>query len=239
MSIGQPMPESWDPVVNAWSNTTKAEQLKAFIREERSKYEVFPEQKKVFRALRLTPPGKVKVIIIGQDPYHTPEVADGLAFSSGKRGYVPPSLKIIFEEICKEFEHAPTSEIKNADLTSWAEQGVLLINTSLTVRKGQANSHKNKGWESLLETILEVLSKDFRPKVYMLWGAEAQKHEKLINQYTRDPLMTLILKAPHPASEIYKPNGKTFRNSNHFIQCNKWLQQKGLPGINWLSAISG
>lgn len=238
MSITTLLPDKWDDIVQEWSNTTKAEQLREFVKTERSKFKVWPEQKNVFRAFRLTPPNKVKVIIIGQDPYHTPNVADGLAFSSGLPNYVPPSVRVIFEEVCAQFQHH-VKEFKNADLSSWAEQGVLLINTALTVRQGSANSHKNKGWEILVENAISLLAKDsVRPKVYMLWGTEAKKYKRLILSQCKEHSQILILEAAHPAAELHKPTGPTFRHQNHFTKCNEFLKSRGVEPINWLSVMS-
>ena len=207
------------------------EKLKAFLSIERKSHVVWPQQNKVFRAFECTQPNKVKVVIVGQDPYYMSNTADGLAFSSQKPGYMPASLEVLLNEVYNDMK-APfiKADIGTCDLSPWADQGVFLINRILTVRQDKANSHKGKGWETLTDQVISILSKDFRPKVFMLWGNEAQKVEKFI-----DPTKHLLLKAPHPASELYgrKDKGK-FTGCEHFSKANLFLREKGIIPVNWI-----
>lgn len=152
---------------------------------------VFPPPGKIFRAFELVKPGEVKVVILGQDPYHTPGVADGLAFSSTPGNPVPPSLQNIFKEIAQEFG-VPVSH--DPDLTRWARQGVLLLNTSLSVRSGEANSHSKYGWHAFTDATIAAISDTCAHVVFLIWGAYAQKKESLI-----DWSKHLVLTSPHPS----------------------------------------
>lgn len=199
--------------------TAKANQLRA------QGVNVFPPQNQVFRALQLTPPDKVKVCIIGQDPYHTPGAANGLAFSINKGRYIQPSLQNIFQELCNDIQcRKPT----HGDLTSWAEQGVLLLNTSLTVEQGQPNSHSNWGWDVFTKAIFDTCLQLPQPIVFILWGRNAQNIASDIqwNQYSNK----YVIKSPHP-SPMSAPRG--FFGSKPFSRANTYLIQHGSQPINW------
>jgi len=237
MSINQQIANiigvSWAERIGYVFDTPIIKRLMSVLRVERQKFAIYPDSQDVFNALKLCPFDKVKVIIMAQDPYHTPDVAHGLAFSSKKQGYIPPSLQNIFKEIKSDIVE-PSGELlysPTGDLTSWAEQGVLLLNRVLTVRGGLAGSHQNIGWEFFTDAILKALlhnqlkSLD-EPYVYMLWGAHAQTAKSLI-----DPFRDVILEAPHP-SPLSAHRG--FLGCKHFSLCNSHLIKSGQQPINWV-----
>ena len=177
---------------------------------------------KIFNAFHLTPIEKTKVIIVGQDPYHEEGQAMGLSFSVSENTEEPPSLKNIHEEIQREdVLQGPWSR----DLTRWAEQGVLLLNSTLTVEAHRAASHAGHGWEILTDRAIELLGKDERPKVFMLWGSYARSKKNLI-QYRGH----LILESAHP-SPLSAYRG--FFGNNHFRLCNEFLMRNGEEAIRW------
>ena len=193
--------------------------LASFVTERRKVSNVYPESKNVFKAFDLCPFDNVKVIIIGQDPYHTKNVAHGLAFSSARPDYIPPSLEIIFKEI------GCTSK---ADLTSWAEQGVLLLNRILTVEGGYPLTHSNKGWETFTEHIIKMLGETSDPKVFLLWGTTARAVRPLINERFH-----YVLEAVHPITEIYHRTTGGFIGCKHFEKTNEILKSQGKKIIKW------
>ncbi len=192
------------------------------VREEYLQGPVFPPPSKVFRAFELVKPEEVRVVILGQDPYHTPGVADGLAFSSMPGNPVPPSLSNMFKEIEAEFgircERSP-------DLTRWAKQGVLLLNASLSVRSGAANSHADFGWHLFTDAVIAAVSRASEHVVFILWGSFAGKKEALID-WTRH----LVLKSAHP-SPLSATKG--FFGNNHFKIANEYLVKHGRGEIDW------
>lgn len=197
-------------------------ELSEKVRGEYLNHPVFPHPSRIFRALELVDPKEVRVVILGQDPYHTPGVADGLAFSTLPNNRIPPSLQNIFKEIEQEFGEVCT---KNPDLTRWAEQGVLLLNASLSVRTGEANSHAEYGWHTFTDAIIEKLSYTQEHIVFLLWGAFASKKESLI-----DKKKHLVLKSVHP-SPLSAHKG--FFGNNHFIQTNEYLAKHGRKVVDW------
>lgn len=183
---------------------------------------IFPEGKNIFNALNTTPLSRVKVVILGQDPYHGPNQAHGLCFSVQKGIPTPPSLQNIYKELKQDLGHnIPTS----GELTKWAEQGVLLLNTCLTVEKGKPLSHQGKGWEQLTDKIIQVINNQSRPVVFLLWGSPAQRKESLITNPKH-----LILKAPHP-SPLSAHRG--FLGCRHFSQTNKFLTESNQSPVDW------
>lgn len=195
--------------------------LQDFLKGEYATKTIFPQEENIFNALNYVPFDKVKVVIIGQDPYHEPGQAQGLSFSVPQNFPYPPSLVNIFKEIEDDLQ---IKCLPSGDLTRWAKQGVLLLNSVLTVRQGQANSHKDKGWERLTGKIIQLLGKKKEPVVFMLWGSHAQKFEPLIEK------QHLVLKAAHP-SPLSAYRG--FFGCKHFSKCNKFLKEKGLGEIDW------
>ena len=195
--------------------------LQDFLKNEYANYIIYPEEKNIFNALNALPFDKVKVVIIGQDPYHEPRQAQGMSFSVPEDVDIPPSLVNIMREI--ESDLGVKCE-KNGNLTRWAKQGVLLLNTVLTVRKGMANSHKDKGWERLTRKIIEILGQRKEPIVFLLWGSYAQSYQELIAPWH------LVLKAPHP-SPLSAYRG--FFGCKHFSKCNQFLIEHGQTPIDW------
>jgi uracil-DNA glycosylase len=184
---------------------------------------VYPPEAMIFRAFDLTPFDAVRVVILGQDPYHGAGQAHGLAFSVPHGQAVPPSLKNIYKALQHDF--ADFQPPQHGCLEAWAQQGVLLLNTVLTVQAGQAHSHASWGWETLSDAAISALSAQRQGLVFMLWGAHAQKKAALI-----DPQRHLLLQAPHP-SPLSAHRG--FLQCGHFAQANAHLQRQGLPAIDW------
>ncbi len=213
--------KSWFEILNDEFNKEYFKKLQSFLKNEYKSYEIYPSEDKIFNSLNHVPLDKIKVVIIGQDPYHEPGQAQGLSFSVPENVDIPPSLVNIMQEIENDLNIKCE---KNGNLERWANQGVLLLNTVLTVRKGQANSHKEKGWEILTKKIIEIIGKREKPVVFMLWGSYAQKYSDLIAP------QHLILKAPHP-SPLSAYRG--FFGCKHFSKCNDFLIKNGETPIDW------
>lgn len=195
--------------------------LQSFLDEEYASHTIYPNTENIFNALNFTSYEDVKVVIIGQDPYHEPGQAQGLSFSVPKTTEIPPSLVNIMKEIHDDLGINCTN---SGDLSRWAKQGVLLLNTTLTVRCHQANSHRGHGWETFTGEIINLLAKREKPIVFMLWGSNAQSFAPLI------PSHHLVLKAPHP-SPLSAYRG--FFGCKHFSKCNEFLVENGQTPIDW------
>jgi uracil-DNA glycosylase len=217
-----PIPESWLPALGGEQEKPYYQELYRFVGEERHKYPVYPPGNDVFNALRYTPYEQVRVMIIGQDPYHEEGQAHGLAFSVRPGVPAPPSLLNIFKELHSDIGFRIPN---HGCLLPWAEQGVLLLNAVLTVRAHQANSHQGKGWETFTDTVLQAVNQKDTPVVFLLWGSYAQRKAELI-----DSQRHIILKAPHP-SPLSASRG--FFGCRHFSRANAALQATGLPPIDW------
>ena len=215
--------ESWNDILNQEKEKPYFKALQNFVDNEYEKNICYPPKKDVFNALKLTPIDKVKVVILGQDPYINRNQAHGLAFSV-LNGVLPPSLKNIYKEIESDLGIKMSND--NGNLTKWAEQGVLLLNTVLTVRAGESNSHAKRGWELFTDSIIRYFGESDTPKVFMLWGRNAQNKERLI-----DNKKHLILKAPHP-SPLSAYNG--FFGCKHFSKANAFLKENGSKEIDWM-----
>lgn len=198
------------------------EMLTQFVRAEYANGLCFPPGKLIFNAFNQCPFDNVKVVLIGQDPYHEPGQAQGLCFSVGDGVKFPPSLRNIFTEIQSDLGVAVPD---SGDLTRWAKQGVLLLNATLTVRAHAAGSHQNKGWETFTDAVIRAVSEGRDNVVFMLWGSYAQSKAKLI-----DSTRHCVLKSAHP-SPLSAYRG--FFGNHHFSICNQYLQQHGLDAINW------
>jgi uracil-DNA glycosylase len=196
--------------------------LAEFVAAERASATVYPPAGEEFTALALTPLDEVRAVILGQDPYHGPGQAHGLAFSVRKGVPVPPSLKNIYKELRSDLAITPPA---HGHLADWARRGVLLLNTVLTVRQAEPNSHKGRGWEKLTDAIIRAVSARATPAVFILWGAPAQKKAALVDEGRH-----VILRAAHP-SPLSAHNG--FFGSRPFSQTNAALEERGLAPIDW------
>ncbi len=195
--------------------------LERMMEEEYKQYTIYPKREHIFSALQYTSYEQVKVVILGQDPYHGPEQAHGLSFSVLPGVPTPPSLKNIFKELQSDIG----ATIPNHGyLKKWADEGVLLLNTVLTVRAGQAHSHKKIGWETFTDAVISKLSERQKPMVYVLWGKPAQEKKKLISDHH------YIIEAPHP-SPLSAHRG--FLGSRPFSKANDWLKKNGYTEIDW------
>lgn len=186
----------------------------------------------VFRALHHLEPEQVNVVILGQDPYHGPGQAQGLSFSVPDGLACPPSLRNIFKELALEYPGTPLR--KRTDLSDWAAQGVLLLNTSLTVENGQAASHAKKGWEAVTDAIIAAVAQTPQPKVFLLWGSHAQAKRGLIQQQSGGPVKLLSANHPSPLSAQRPP--VPFIGCGHFEQTTRWLQEHNRSAIDWLGS---
>ncbi|HOP03764.1 MAG TPA: uracil-DNA glycosylase [Tenuifilaceae bacterium] len=196
--------------------------LKQFLIEEKKNYKIFPPGGHIFNAFNFTPFTNVKVVILGQDPYHGSGQAHGLCFSVPNGVVQPPSLVNIFKELNSDLG-IPIP--KHGNLQKWAEQGVLLLNATLTVRAHQAGSHQNKGWETFTDAAIKALSEHKENLVFLLWGSYAQAKTKIINENRH-----YVLKAPHPSPlSVYRG----FFGCKHFSKTNCYLKQQGLQEIDW------
>ena len=212
----------WKPVIEAELNKEYYKKLYLFLKEEYSNYTVYPDSDDIFNALHLTPLSKVKVVILGQDPYHEPGQAEGLSFSVPIGCQIPPSLQNIYKELNSELGcYIP----KHGSLRKWAKQGVLLLNTLLTVRASIAFSHQGRGWENFTDALIEAVNKEDRPIVYMLWGRAARDKKKMLNNPKR-----LILESAHP-SPLSAHRG--FMGNGHFKKANEFLVENGAEPIDW------
>lgn len=195
--------------------------LSEFLEKEYAEKTIYPKPENVFNSLNYCSKENLKVVIIGQDPYHEPNQAHGLSFSVEQGVQYPPSLQNIFKELKRELNVT----IETGNLSQWARQGVLLLNTVLTVEKGRANSHKGKGWENFTTRIICEINKIDRPIVFLLWGNSAQSFIKYLNNPKH-----LILKSAHP-SPLSAYNG--FFGNNHFILANEFLRKNNVEEIDW------
>ena len=214
--------EAWKEILRAEFEKPYFEELVRFVRSEYATHTVYPAGGNIFRALDKCPPENVKVVIIGQDPYHGEGQANGLCFSVNDGVKFPPSLRNIFKEIADDLgKPIPTS----GNLDRWAEQGVLLLNATLTVRAHEAASHAGHGWERFTDAVVSALAERKSSVVYMLWGAYAQRKGAIV-----DPARNLVLKCAHP-SPLSAHNG--FFGSRHFSQANSYLLEQGKSPIEW------
>ncbi len=212
----------WDQVMSGEFEKDYYKKLRAFLKSEYSSKTIYPDMHDIFNAQKYTPYEKVKAVIIGQDPYHGAGQAHGLCFSVKKGIQPPPSLINIFKEINSDLGIQPPS---HGELTDWAKQGVLLLNTALTVREAQPNSHKGMGWEIYTDTVIKKLNERETPIVFILWGANAKSKTALIT----NPIHKILTSA-HP-SPLSAYNG--FFGCRHFSKCNEFLISKGMEPINW------
>lgn len=214
---------SWDSLIKPLFQTEKMKGLSEFVGQERSLYKVFPEKDLVFNAFKLTPLSNLKVVILGQDPYHNDGQAHGLSFSVPEGIAIPPSLRNIYTELVNDI---PGFRYPNhGNLTKWAQQGVLLLNATLTVRAHEAGSHQKKGWEYFTDEIIKGISDQTEHVVFLLWGSYAIKKSALI-----DSNKHLILTAVHPSPlSVYRG----FFGCSHFSKANEYLGRHQKMPIDW------
>jgi uracil-DNA glycosylase len=215
--------ESWKNALKSEFDQTYFRSLENFLNQEYRKNKiVYPERSEIFNALNSLDMNKIKVVILGQDPYHGEGEAHGLSFSVKKGVKIPPSLRNIFKELETDLK---ISNLNSGDLTNWSEQGVLLLNTVLTVEKDEAHSHRKKGWETLTDKIISTVSEQNEHVVFILWGKPAQQKINLI-----DTKKHLVIESVHP-SPLSSYRG--FFGSRPFSQANEWLVQQKTTPVNW------
>lgn len=214
--------EGWYEALSAEFEAPYFAELKQFLVQERVAHQVYPKGKDIFRAFNSTPFDQVKVVLLGQDPYHGPGQAHGLCFSVPDGVSFPPSLQNIFQEIHRDLLIPMAS---TGNLSTWAAQGVLLLNATLTVRSGEAGSHQGRGWERFTDAAISALSTQREGLIFLLWGRFAQQKEALI-----DTRRHYVLKAPHP-SPLSAHRG--FIGCGHFGQVNEILAARGADPIDW------
>lgn len=221
--MANPLPDDWSQWLGNEFQADYMLALKDFLAQQKAaKRIIYPHSTQWFRAFELTPLSEVKVVILGQDPYHGPNQAHGLCFSVQPGVPVPPSLVNIYKELATDVGFTP---VRHGYLEAWARQGVLLLNTSLTVEQGNAASHRGKGWEPFTDRAIETVSLHAPPCVFLLWGSHARQKKALIDQGRH-----LILEAPHP-SPLSAHRG--FFGTRHFSQANQFLQAQGRAPIEW------
>lgn len=216
----------WDEILEDEFKKDYYLSLREFLKSEYSTQKIYPPMNDIYNALRYTSYTNTKVVILGQDPYHGQGQAHGLCFSVKPGVKFPPSLQNIFKELNEEYDiPAP----KTGELTGWANQGVLLLNTTLTVREGQPQSHKGRGWEILTDRIISLINEKNTPVVFILWGGNARAKKALITNKNH-----LILESAHP-SPLSAYAG--FFGCNHFRLANDFLNKNGLPEIDWAKTV--
>lgn len=213
---------TWAAVLQDEIRSERHTELQLFISRERSEHAVYPPAEDVYAALELTSFESTKVVVLGQDPYHSPGQAHGLSFSVLGNTPIPPSLRNIFQELSTDVS---IQRERNGDLTGWAHQGVLLLNTTLTVRDGEAGSHNDRGWEHMTDAVIRALNDKPTRVVFVLWGAHARKKKTLITQTHH-----VVIESAHP-SPLSAHRG--FLGSKPFSQINSALQEADLSPIDW------
>ena len=222
MMLAIPIHNHWEPIINKAIQTPTYQSLRKFLKKEYTNYTIFPNKDNIWTAFQWTDYEDVKVVILGQDPYHGKGQAHGLSFSVQPQVKIPPSLKNIYKELEDDLGIPP---VHHGYLKFWAEQGVFLLNAVLTVREGQANSHRGKGWEELTDFAIASLNEREEPIVFILWGAAARKKQTLI-----DTNKHFILTSPHP-SPLSAHRG--FFGSKPFSTTNELLIASGQTPIDW------
>lgn len=226
----QRLSPAWQHAINSESAVSALRKLSAFLSERLDAgAEIYPRHP--FRALEYVQPDSARVVILGQDPYHGPNQAQGLAFSVPDICRCPPSLRNIFTELALEYPSAAPR--KSHNLVAWAEQGVLLLNAALTVESGSPASHARKGWEEITDAIIQSVADAPQPKVFLLWGAHAQSKRALLAHRIGGPLHILAANHPSPLSARRPP--VPFIGCGHFAKANDWLREQGQPEIDWLA----
>ena len=222
MQISRIINKEWYLLLKQEFSKEYFKKLNNFLKEEYTHYEIYPSEKQIFEAFNLTPFANIKVLLLGQDPYHNENQANGLSFSVNNGVKLPPSLKNIYKELHSDLGIEPAS---HGDLTQWAKQGVLLLNATLTVRKHAAGSHQRQGWEEFTDAVIQLISDKLDFVIFILWGNFARSKVNLINRNKH-----FILEAAHP-SPFSAHNG--FFGCKHFSRANQILAQKNKLQIDW------
>lgn len=212
----------WDDILKDEFSSDYYKRIRYFLKKEYAEQTIYPPMDCIFNALKYTSYSDVKAVLLGQDPYHGPGQAHGLCFSVQPGVTPPPSLKNMFQELSDDLGIVPP---KDGTLTKWAQEGVLLLNTTLTVRRGQANSHKNLGWQTFTDAVIRKLNEHPEPVVFLLWGGNARSKKPLITSPQH-----LILETVHP-SPLSAYNG--FFGCRHFSKTNAFLESHGIAPIDW------
>ena len=212
----------WDEIMAGEFDLPYYKQLREFLKQEYCTKEIYPDMNNIFNAMKHASYSDIKAVILGQDPYHEPGQAHGLCFSVQKGCPIPPSLQNIYKELNADLGIPPAP---HGELYKWADNGVLLLNTVLTVRRGQANSHKGKGWEIFTDDVIKKLNEREKPMVFLLWGANARSKKQFITNPNH-----LVLEAAHP-SPLSAYNG--FFGCRHFSKCNAFLEAHGIEPVDW------
>lgn len=213
---------TWNEILKTEYEQDYYKNLYDFVKQETKEHTVYPPENCILKAFELTPYENIKCVILGQDPYHGKGQAMGLSFSVPKHISIPPSLRNIYQELQTEFGYQPPN---HGNLTKWAEEGVLLLNSILTVRAGEPASHHNKGWETYTNDVIKAVNNKATPVVFLLWGNYARSKKALITNPNH-----LVLEAPHPSP--FSAN-RGFFGCGHFKKCNEFLQTQGLVPIDW------
>jgi uracil-DNA glycosylase len=223
-TLSNRLEKNWRDIIGGEFDQVNWARLEQFLEREKGKgCDTYPKDGEIFNALNLTAFENIKVVIIGQDPYHREGQANGLCFSVRRDIPIPPSLRNIYEEIDDEFGEKPS----HGDLTGWATQGVLLLNATLTVRKGKAGSHQGKGWEEFTDAIIRAVNEKHERVVFLLWGRWAQKKGELI---TVNREKHLVLEASHPSPFSAR---HSFFGCGHFRKANNYLKAHGSEPVDW------
>lgn len=217
-----PIINDWKPILEEASQSSSYQNLRVFLKKEYSSYTIYPKKEDIWNAFEWTPYHKVKVVILGQDPYHGINQAHGLSFSVRPKVAIPPSLQNMYKELERDLNIKP---VTHGYLKKWADEGVLLLNTVLTVREGQANSHRNKGWEIFTDQVISALSEREEPMVFLLWGNAARKKQTMIDESKH-----VVLTTSHP-SPLSAYRG--FLGSGIFSKTNHVLKELGHEPIDW------
>ncbi len=212
----------WDEIMAGEFDLPYYKQLREFLKQEYFTKEIYPDMNNIFNAMKHASYSDIKAVILGQDPYHEPGQAHGLCFSVQKGCPIPPSLQNIYKELNADLGIPPAP---HGELYKWADNGVLLLNTVLTVRRGQANSHKGKGWEIFTDDVIKKLNEREKHMVFLLWGANARSKKQFITNPNH-----LVLEAAHP-SPLSAYNG--FFGCRHFSKCNAFLEAHGIEPVDW------
>jgi uracil-DNA glycosylase len=220
-AMNKELPASWQVVLAEEMRKSYFRKLEHFVDKERARHTVYPPEGEVFQAFKLTPYDKVKVLLLGQDPYHGPDQAHGLCFSVQPGVRLPPSLRNIFTELRDDLGCRIAN---NGHLVPWAEQGVLLLNAVLTVRAGHAGSHANKGWETFTDAVIRTLNERADRVVFVLWGGYAQKKQRLIDS-DKNPVITAAHPSPLSATKFF--------GSKPFSAVNEALEKLGKAPTDW------